>query len=159
MWLPISHVSWSCENLDSLFFLFLPSFFEWLRSLDFQSSLVEQNIHNFYFFLLNRMDTLFSSLLRYFISPNHKTLKKIFRLLFFRFCHRQEKTYFLVHACGVKWIWFLFLFIEQNGDIVSNSSKVWYFISPGKLSEKVKHSYCSEGKFRILVWRANLIWH
>ena len=42
-----------CENLDSKIFLFLSSFFERLKTFEFESSLVKQNWYAFHFFSLD----------------------------------------------------------------------------------------------------------
>ena len=129
-WLSTSHVHWSDENLDSLTFSFWPLFFERLRPYDFQFSLRERNGPDFYFWLLNWMKALFPSTTRYYISPHHENpWRQNIHITFFKspIDKRRHKSFFLNLAHRTRWRRFLFLFIEQNGDIFNS---IGYVISP-----------------------------
>ena len=44
----------------------------------------------------------------------------------------EDMVFFTPRLSGEKWTWILFLFAEQNGDLVSNTGEVLYFTSPLK---------------------------
>ena len=75
---------------------------------------------------LNKIKTRHSIL-----SRCENRTSKIFTLLFLVLpIDWKRRNLFSPHSRSEKWAWFLFLFVEQNKEVVSYSGVVFYFTSP-----------------------------